>query len=894
MNILLKIRFAFLLFTCHGICYAQNNPLKTTQKILVSLDACRTYDAKEIHYMNTQARKALGLLPRIDSYNETLIFEFNYYLAYNYYKLSKRDSAQYFFDQTNTLLHNRPGITHKKPSAVANFLNLQGAFYAEKCYNDNKAILYYTQALQIAEQYQCKKDENNYLNNLGNVYDWLGNYEKAYQYYKKLNLRKNWSVNFASSLGWNALRRKQYKEAARYFALQLAHAQTSMYKEEEESLAYFSLGVCYSKWRQIAKSEYFLTRCLNYYQQQHITKHLRVSYVFLYKAQNAAMMGSLGQAMAYVQQGICANVLNFNSPDWHRNPSVSDANLSNECLFELLTQKADILSQLAQQQPRQHTLNLAVHTYALSIALAEKHRKMLDFQADKLAFNQQRREAFSKAITVGYTWYRQQPSIYKANVLIRILESSKAIALNDKIVSSQRTIPEKALKLNDTIITKSQEVAFIQQQLAQKKLRPYTRDSLNRLWNASSLQLSQYQERLEHLLLYRSQEVSTSNITLKEIVANIPTEAAYVSYIISPDNEVYVWALTKTSVSIQKLAIPQAELTQTLPAFIQMIRKHPGLRAYQGAKVSQELYNYLISPIESLLGDTKRLIICRDGILNYLPFEVLETGKTPEDYLIHHYGFSYQYTTLGYLLHRGQGTVTKPSILDVSPFSQAMPLAQKKQFPVLHAAISFRNSSKLQGNQANKQAFLAQFSHFDILHLQCHSVVDTTGEGNSYLYFYPTGSNNKLGYHEIMNLPLNRCTLLLLPTCNSANGQFVKNETVQSLCYAFYHAGCKAILAAQWQAQDRASSVVTTNFYTYLRAGKSKDLALQQAKLTFLASEKDLIHPYFWANLCLIGNEESIESDLNSAVLLLLFTLILGTALMIWLRMKPTKAATTI
>ncbi|NJO90493.1 MAG: hypothetical protein HC831_17195 [Chloroflexia bacterium] len=38
---------------------------------------------------------------------------------------------------------------------------------------------------------------------------------------------------------------------------------------------------------------------------------------------------------------------------------------------------------------------------------------------------------------------------------------------------------------------------------------------------------------------------------------------------------------------------------------------------------SAELYNYLISPIEQIIGDKNNLIILPDGHLNYLPFETL-------------------------------------------------------------------------------------------------------------------------------------------------------------------------------------------------------------------------------------------------------------------------------
>lgn len=890
MNIFLKISVVFFYVTSSNLCFAQENTIKTAQKILFSLDACQTYDAKEIHYMNTQARKALGLLPHLDTQNETLIFIFHYYLAYNYHLLSTRDSAQYFFNQANRLLQHRPSITHKKPLSVANFMNLQGLFYAEKCYNYNKAILYYTQALSISKKYNLKASENSYLNNLGNVYDWLGDYKKAYQYYQQIDFRKQGTSDFLSSIGWNTLHRKQYSEATRYFMLQLAHVK----KEEEQNQAYFNLGVCYNKSQQISKSEYFLNCSLHYYQRQHIAKHIRVSYIFLYQAQNAIMKAKLEQALFYVQQGLQSIVITFNNPDLLSNPSLSELNLSNESLFELLIQKAIVLSQLSKLYPRRYSIDLAVHTYALAIALAEKHRKTLDFQGDKLAFNQQRSTVFSQAIELGYRWYSQKPSIDKANVLIRMLESSKAIVLNDKMANSQLQVPNNALALNDTIVTKNQEVARLQQQLSQNKLTHPKKDSLMHLWHLSSLEISQLNDRLASMLPDKSSTSSTSDISIRELVASIPLQTTYISYIISPDAQVYVWVLNAHLISIKKLVLPATLLQRDLPLLVQSLHQNPGFSAYQGTLLSRHLYHYLIAPLAPLLEQSTRLLICRDGALNFLPFEILETGKRMEDYLLKHYAISYQYTTLSYVLHRGQRAISNAKVLDISPFEHTISLPNKTHLSVLSASTPLRNATQLRGKGASKAAFLAQYKQYDIIHLQCHSVADTSGNGNAYLYFSPNENNYTLGYHEIMNMPFSHCKLLLLPTCNSANGQFIKHETVQSLCYAFYHAGCKAVLAAQWQAQDRASAFISTRFYAHLQQGKSKDLALQQAKLAFLTTHKDLNHPYFWASLCLIGNEEAIQSNADIPWLLLGVVFLIGGIVIMIHQKKPKKVATII
>ena len=53
-----------------------------------------------------------------------------------------------------------------------------------------------------------------------------------------------------------------------------------------------------------------------------------------------------------------------------------------------------------------------------------------------------------------------------------------------------------------------------------------------------------------------------------------------------------------------------------------------------------------------------------------------------------------------------------------------------------------------------------------------------------------------------------------------------------------------------------------SDFYKNLSKGQPKDLALQQAKLTFVKQNKDnaLSHPYYWSAFVISGNTEPLTS----------------------------------
>jgi hypothetical protein len=69
-------------------------------------------------------------------------------------------------------------------------------------------------------------------------------------------------------------------------------------------------------------------------------------------------------------------------------------------------------------------------------------------------------------------------------------------------------------------------------------------------------------------------------------------------------------------------------------------------------------------------------------------------------------------------------------------------------------------------------------------------------------------------------------------------------------------------------------------FYKKLAEGKSKNIALQEAKLDFLVKNKEtaLVHPYYWSSFIVQGNTLPLVSRSNWLVylstIILLFLLV--------------------
>ena len=118
--------------------------------------------------------------------------------------------------------------------------------------------------------------------------------------------------------------------------------------------------------------------------------------------------------------------------------------------------------------------------------------------------------------------------------------------------------------------------------------------------------------------------------------------------------------------------------------------------------------------------------------------------------------------------------------------------------------------------------------------------------------------------------------LAVLSACNTRVGVLQKGEGVTSVSRAFTYAGVPSTVTSLWKVPDKQTSQIMVSFYKYLKDGLSKNVALQKAKLDYLASTDDdlLKHPYYWAGFVISGNVEPITQPVSKWWWLLLTILI--------------------
>lgn len=122
----------------------------------------------------------------------------------------------------------------------------------------------------------------------------------------------------------------------------------------------------------------------------------------------------------------------------------------------------------------------------------------------------------------------------------------------------------------------------------------------------------------------------------------------------------------------------------------------------------------------------------------------------------------------------------------------------------------------------------------------------------------PRGEFTFLTAGEIATSTL-EARLAVLSACQTAEGQSSLGEGLLGFSWAFRAAGCESVLASLWDVEDSATRSLMVAFYQGLKAGKPKDVALQNA-VKSLKSKPGQRSPLFWAPFQLIGDPTPLPS----------------------------------
>ncbi|MEH1847449.1 MAG: CHAT domain-containing protein [Nostoc sp.] len=271
--------------------------------------------------------------------------------------------------------------------------------------------------------------------------------------------------------------------------------------------------------------------------------------------------------------------------------------------------------------------------------------------------------------------------------------------------------------------------------------------------------------------------------------------------------------------------------------------------------VSQQLYNWLIKPVETDLKNSKvnTIVFIPDGLLLNIPMSALYDGK---EYLVQNYSVA---VSPGLQLFTPKPLAHKKLNALLGGLSQ--PPKNEKFAPLPNVKIELKliqesgvsTTTLLDENfTSTTLAKTINAQAFRIVHLATHGRFSSKAKDTFIL-----AADGRINVSELDSLLKSReqkrtepVELLVLSACETATGD---NRATLGLAGVALRAGARSTLASLWEIGDNSTALFIDEFYRQLITGKTTAEALRFAQLKLLKTS-EYNRPMYWAPYILVGN----------------------------------------
>jgi len=736
-------------------------------------------------------------------------------------------------------------------------------------------LIYAKELIKIFESIEEKIDSDyevlaNAYNNLALTYELTDSLNQALRYYKKsLTINTNQLENRASNRSKN----------------------------------WSNISLVHLKQKDYEKALMAVEQAIQLGRQVHSTSELAAG--LNNKASILANMSQYKAALETQQKAIQKLVSDFENDDFYVYPTIGQEVIISDKirLINYLVEKAAWLQQLAEQENTIKNLQTASDGFIHIAELVGQLRTAYESDASKQFLLKDIKRHFELGISINHRLFEQTQDQQFMERAFDLVEQSKAVILLDAYSESnaqtQAGIPEALI----------QQEQKLKQAIADLELKLFNQGASNQKLRATWLTKTRTLEALIDQLKttypnYYELKYKVATTSLADLQK--ATEETIIEYFVG-NQSVYVFIIQPNDLHWLRI-----EKDFPLSDWIKSFQEHIRLSSSQSndgylgscdslTTILHRLYQRLFAPIEAAVELPTTLRIIPDGVLGYLPFELLLPQLAAEPplfkqhrFLIQNHQISYAYSaTLLLEFQQKQTTLADRHLLAVAPefaktansiltlstrSSSLTPL--EHNIPEAEGIANLIGGDMLSGTRATKTNFIDEAPLYRILHLATHGMANDEIGDYSFLVFaaaQDTGSLARRLYNrELYQLRLN-AELVVLSACETGLGELQQGEGIISLARGFSYAGAKSIITSLWSVNDVATKNLMLCFYEYLEAGKTKDEALRLAKLDFIQENDHFgAHPFYWASFIGIGDMQPMQNSSFANWKWVLFTLILG------------------
>jgi len=372
-------------------------------------------------------------------------------------------------------------------------------------------------------------------------------------------------------------------------------------------------------------------------------------------------------------------------------------------------------------------------------------------------------------------------------------------------------------------------------------------------------------------------------VTIDEVKAMLPDKNSLVLEYSVGDSSSCLWVITKSGHRLYKLP-PRKKLQEQIETIrFGLLDPQQAISEFF-AKAGISLYNELVKPAEPFLSKKSKLIIIPDGVLAYLPFEVLltetkkngvETSYSDATFLVKKYPVSYAQsasvlnTLISQQPQKNKSAAKSKKLLAFGdPVYEDTSLNPRKKYQRLEFSsteieniasffnggspvIYLRNNATEENLKRNNE-----LDKFNYIHFAVHGLINEDKPDLSSLVLTSRRNSGEDGFlqaAEIFKLKLNP-ELVVLSACQTGLGKLVRGEGMVGLSRAFMYAGAPSVIVSLWSVSDMSTAALMGEFYKNLiKNNLSKTDALRKAQLALMSDPK-YAHPFYWAPFILIGD----------------------------------------
>jgi CHAT domain-containing protein len=791
--------------------------------------------------------------------------------------------------------------------ALEDMQNRNDTVFVARCYNNiglfyielgdiYKAEDYCKNALQLYKKLGDNFEAATTYLNLGEFFAQQGKSAEALAFYKEgikslksshnipLHELDKSSVNMYNGIGDVATQLGHYKEAFKALKKSLKIHESEESKKDE---TFSVLGMYYNATKRHEKATEYYRKSLNILKKLYGDNHPKIATAYFDLGQTEYLKNNFSKAIEYYDTARSALHIPFLNADSSviiaDNDDVSDKSV----LLDILEAKSRLFFK------NNNTLK-AYNMAQAAVLLLEKMRNSFKEEGSKLFMLQKMIPTYELSIGLALELYQKTKERHYIEEAFQLVEKSKAMLLLDALKTEEaRHFGNVPKNLLDEERRLAREIVRYEKLLFEAK----TSRNENEVNNCQKelLNLKHTSGKLQSTLekdypKYHELKYNTKTASLIQVQKSLDDKTALIEYFVGNDN-IYIFGIYKdtvwlTAVPLTNQFMVSVKGLRSSLTDVRLITNNLDEDYLLFAKNARIIYQKYLEPALGQNGIT-RLMFVPDGLLNYVPFDVLLTEK-PDfkktdfkklPYLIKNYNINYHYSSSLMLFSRpppqtnGQ-MLAMASSYDKNKFKNMTGLNPRNK--KIRIAVSDLPGAKkeveylshtfdgkfLYAENANEAAFklLTKQNNYSIIHLAMHGVVDAKQPEYSSLVFSYTGQkeDDLLHAYELNLLEFNT-ELVVLSACETGFGKYERGEGVVSLGRGFMYAGAPSMVMTLWPINDKATSVLISNFYTQLASGYDKDEAMRIAKLSYIESSSGLSsHPFFWASFINLGDYHHI------------------------------------